>query len=72
MQGAGELIALGDDFEMIESSIEYGSGDAEDYQRTCGKINAATATALKLSNHFLADRMRVSYINEGLKNKYRK
>jgi hypothetical protein len=75
MQGAGEVVALGEDFVLIKSDIEWDietDGPHQGYQRICGKINSAAATAIKLGNPFLADRMRVSYITDELKDKYRR
>ena len=44
--------------------------------RTCriisGKIASAVASLIKLQDPFLAECMRVSYISEDLKNKYRR
>jgi hypothetical protein len=75
MQGASEVIALGEDFILIKSEIEWEddtqSGHSQGYQRIRGKINSATATAIKLGNPFLSDRMRISYISNELKDKYR-
>ena len=76
MQGAGEIVALGNDFVLIKSDIEWDEeeslGYVQGYQRISGKINSATATAIKLGNKFLSDRMRISYISDELKNKYRR
>lgn len=75
MQGAGEIIALGEDFVLIKSDLEWDmetGGLNQGYQRICGKISATAATAIKLGNKFLSDRMRVSYIADDLKDKYRR
>ena len=75
MQGASEVVALGKDFILVNSEIEWGEvntfGYTQGYQCIRGKINAATATAIKLGNPFLSDRMRISYIPDDLKDKYR-
>jgi hypothetical protein len=66
---------LGEDFELITSDVDFEIGD--DYGnftphwRITGKINAEKATMLKLGDPYVRDRMRVSYISDELKNKYR-
>jgi hypothetical protein len=69
-----KLIALGDDFEFIKSNLEF--EDVEDdyflYVRVSGKINSMTASMIKLQNPALAGKMRISYITDELKNKYRR
>lgn len=71
----GKLIALGNDFKLIKCDDEF--DDDEDglrfeYKRVSGKINTMTASVIKLQNPALAGKMRISYISEELKNKYRK
>jgi hypothetical protein len=67
---------LGTDFVRINNEFDWNNEDARGYVTTCkmvsGKISSEAATVIKLSNKFLADRMRISYISEELKNKYRK
>lgn len=71
--GAGNaaLNELGDDFVRIDGVV-----DIEGTQGVCymvsGRINSATATAIKLSNTLLSNAMRISYISDELKNKYRR
>jgi hypothetical protein len=66
---------LGEDFELITSETDFEIGD--DYGnftlhwRITGKINAEKATMLKLGDPYVRDRMRVSYISDELKDKYR-
>lgn len=75
MQGADEVVALGKDFIRVNSEVKWGEhstfGYTQEYQCIRGKINAAAATAIKLGNKFLADRMHISYIPSELKDKYR-
>ena len=70
-----KLLCLGDEFKYIQSSAEYERdsellGDKE-YTRVSGRISSEYASIIKLQDAFLADRMRVSYIPEDLKDKYR-
>ena len=70
-----EMAALGNDFTQINSGMDWRDNDNGQYlgyYRISGKINSATATAIKLSNKFLADSMRISYIPAELKDKYRR
>jgi len=65
---------LGEDFELIKTDYEW-DGDTDGYvnrwYRMSGRINSAYATIIKLQDPFLAGCMRISYIPEDLKNKYR-
>ncbi len=70
-----KLNALGDDY--VETSVTVDSEIDEDgvqtlWTRHTGKIHSGTAAILKLRDPFLAERMRISYISDDLKNKYRK
>jgi hypothetical protein len=70
----GKLIALGKDFKLIKCDDEFDEDDDGlrfDYKRVSGKINTMTASVIKLQNPALAGKMRLSYISEELKNKYR-
>ena len=75
MQGADEVVALGKDFIRVNSEVKWGElntfGYIQTYQCIRGKIKSETATAIKLSNTFLSDRMHISYIPSELKDKYR-
>lgn len=75
-QGVNEIKALGSDFALITSDFNIDTIDARGYGSTfqciSGKIDAGCATVIKLSNKFLSDRMRISYIPDELKNKYRR
>jgi len=71
----GKLEELGNDFELIKSDYEWDVANdlTPDYEwvRISGRINSACATVIKLQDPFLSERMRISYIPEDLKNKYR-
>jgi hypothetical protein len=66
---------LGDDFQYLKSDIEWDSDnidhDSKSWMRISGRINSATATAIRLQDPFFSERMKVSYIPEDLKDKYR-
>lgn len=71
-----KLIALGDDFVFLGTVHEY-EDDTDfamrtDYKRVSGEINSQAASIIKLQNPVLAGKMRISYIPEELKNKYRR
>jgi len=70
------LEALGDDFVPIKVLEEWDtdSGDSfiDEYIRVSGKINSSTAMVIKLQNPYLAGKMRISYISDELKDKYRR
>ena len=69
-----KLLALGDDFEFVKSDYEFEdtNDDYALYVRVSGRINSMTASMIKLQNPALAGKMRISYITDELKNKYRK
>jgi hypothetical protein len=70
----GKLIALGKDFKLIKCDDEFdddSDGLRFDYKRVSGKIDTMTASVIKLQNPALAGKMRISYISDELKNKYR-
>lgn len=70
----GKLMGLGDDFKLIKCDDEFDEDDDGlrfDYKRVSGKINTMTASVIKLQNPALAGKMRISYISEELKDKYR-
>lgn len=70
-----KLLELGDDFTLIRCEHEYEedeNGFRNEYKRVSGKINTLTASVIKLQNPALAGKMRISYISDELKNKYRK
>lgn len=70
------LEALGDDFVPIKVIEEWDtdSGDSfiDEYIRVSGRINSAAATVMKLQHPELASKMRISYIPDELKDKYRR
>lgn len=70
-----KLTALGDDFRLIKCDDEWELDDDGihfDYKRVSGKINSMTASLIKLQNPTLAGKMRISYISDELKDKYRR
>lgn len=72
---AKKLIELGADFEKVASITEWIKdeyGFYLEYVRISGKINSMAASALKLQDPYLATRMRISHIDDDLKDKYRK
>lgn len=71
-----KLLALGYDFQMLKDEYEYET-DTEynainSWTRISGRINAMRASMIKLQDPFLAERMRISYISDDLKDRYRK
>ena len=68
-----ELTKLGDDFKMSDTTNtappQY-SGSL-DLGSIFGKMNSVTATFITLQNPYLAERMRISYIPDEMKDKYR-
>jgi len=75
VQELSKLVALGDDFTSIRCDDEYEDdtdGIRIEYKRVSGRINSMTASVIKLQNPTLAGKMRISYIPEDLKDKYRK
>jgi hypothetical protein len=71
----GKLNGLGEDFILIRDEVEREADEDGLYQewiRVTGKISSAYASVIKLRDPFLADRMRISYIPDDLKNKYRR
>ncbi len=74
MRAADEIRNLGDDFRLLSSEADYELYNSDDmliYFRISGEINSSAATMIKLNNKFLADHMRISYIPDKLKDKYR-
>ena len=70
-----ELTQLGSEFVLINilhENEQDEDGNFAEWLRIEGKMNSQYASVLKLQNVFLAERMRVSYIPEELKNKYRR
>lgn len=70
------LRCLGDDFQLLKDDYEYETDDeyntVSSWIRVSGRINAMRASMVKLQDSFLAERMRISYIPDDLKDKYRK
>lgn len=70
-----KLLGLGNDFEQIDIQNECEEdedGLRQYYRRVSGRINTMTASVIKLQNPALAGKMRISYIPEDLKDKYRR
>lgn len=69
-----KLMDLGGDFKLIKCDDEYEDDDGLrfDYKRVSGRINTMTASVIKLQNPTLAGKMRISYISDELKDKYRR
>lgn len=66
---------MGPDFVYLNKVYESEhdeDGNYADWVRVQGKISSQYASILKLQSPFLAERMRISYISEELKSKYRK
>lgn len=70
----GKLHDLGAEFEYITSINEPTDDPRSDseYVKITAKMNAQAVTLIKLQNPTLAGKMRISYIPDELKNKYRK
>ena len=70
------LEALGDDFIPIKVCEEWETEGSDsyidEYIRVSGRINSHAAAIIKLQNPYLAGKMRISYIPEDLKNRYRR
>jgi len=69
------LLNLGDDFVLIKTSDESETdedGNYAEWERVQGKISSMYASVIKLQDPFLAERMRISYIPDDLKDKYRR
>lgn len=73
-RGANFIRALGDRFQYAGSEISWDDNQeiSEEWLTVSGKIDSETATLIKLGDKFYADRMRVSYISNELKDKWRR
>lgn len=72
-----KLADLGEEFMLIKGQHEWEEDSdisipAIEYIRVSGKISSETASFIRLQNPALAGKMRISYISEELKNRYRK
>ncbi|HEY6435225.1 MAG TPA: hypothetical protein VIY47_01430 [Ignavibacteriaceae bacterium] len=72
-----KLADLGNEFQYIKSNYEWESDTDlstpdKEYVRVSGRISSETASFIMLQNPALAGKMRISYISEELKNKYRR
>jgi hypothetical protein len=61
---------LGKDFVFIDNCTLIDHKGNLSY-KISGKINSEAATVIKLRDKFLSDRMRISYIPDTLKDRYR-
>ena len=66
-----KLKELGNDFQQIDSSEEQDE-DGREAIIFRGRMESTIASVIKLHDAFLSERMRISYIPDELKNKYRK
>ena len=66
-----KLKELGDDFQYVVTSDEQDE-DGRDAVIVNGRMESKIASLIKLQDAFLSERMRISYIPDELKNKYRK
>jgi hypothetical protein len=57
-----------DEFEIAHLFTDVESGQATVW----GKINSSYASVIKLRDSYFAEHMRISYISDDLKNKYRR
>jgi hypothetical protein len=70
-----KLDSLGEDFHCLHTFNEHETdedGNINHYIRVSGKIYSQTASLIKLQNPALAGKMRISYIPDELKDKYRR
>ena len=61
-----KLYSLGNDFQIIHVDSQ------KDLLMVSGRIYSVYASTIKLQDSFLAERMRIFYIPEDLKNQHRK
>lgn len=66
----GDFVMICDECVMAPSVTELGF--VEEWVKVSGMISSECASIIKLRDPFLAERMRISYISDDLKNKYRK
>lgn len=67
------LLSLGSDFQNLKSMWEYEeeSDVRDEFYRVSGKISSMAASIIKLKYPKIAQSMRISYISDELKDKYR-
>ncbi len=69
--------ALGTDYQHMDDNWEYEADNTDPTQvfhqwyRISGRISSLRASIIKLQDPFLSERMRISYISDALKDKYR-
>lgn len=70
-----KLEKLGSDFEIVTHGLDMDEdedGEHSEWGRVSGRINSQAASIIKMQDSFLAERMRISYISDELKDRYRK
>lgn len=67
LRNISEIEIIGSEDECEEEEHAY-----MEWIRITAKVESEFLTMLKLTDPFLAERMRISYISDELKNKYRK
>lgn len=70
-----KLKDLGIDFVLLREDDEHEEdefGARNEWLRVTGMITSVYASVIKLRDPFLAERMRISYISDELKDRYRK
>lgn len=74
----GKIHELGTDYQHTDDDWEYEVDNTDpssvfrQWYRLSGRINLLRALLIKLQDPFLAERMRISYIPNELKDRYRK
>lgn len=72
-----KVSALGTDYRHIDDDWEYETDNTDPTQvfrqwyKLSGRIDSVRASLIKLQDPFLSERMRISYISDTLKDKYR-
>ena len=66
-----KLSLLNEDFRIIYDGVKSNSVEIFPFYYFSGHITPEYATFIKLNDSFLSERMRISYISNHEKNKYR-
>ena len=75
IQGENILRELGEDFLLISSEIKQKHGTVTNWQaikHISGKINSASASIIIMTYPELFGKMKISYIPDDMKDKYRR
>lgn len=70
-----KLKNLGDDFINLGNEFQFSDdagGSRKTYVRVTGKINSLYASIIKLQDPYLAEHMKISYIPDEIKDRYRR